>query len=168
MKRDYERDYERDSSIDPDALDVEWMQQANLAYIYGKAKAEAKKAMDLAWEHVKVTRSRLIKIKKEDDPKATGPIVEAYYRDHPDHKKAKQDFIDAEYEYNMADVAAGVISYQKRTALEQAVKLAYINYFATPADPRNLAEEIAKKSEKMMRQRAKAIREKSPRSRRRK
>jgi len=145
-----ELDYEHDIRIDENALDIEWLEQASLAYNYGKHYAECKRRFFEAEERVKIIRSELTKATNEDPEGTCGkakPIaadVEAYYRMHPSHIKAKNEWIQAQYEMDMAEVAKNEIGFTRKTALENLAKLLGMNYFAGPRTPRNLHEERTK------------------------
>ena len=142
--------YEQDIVINESALDVEWINQASLAAKYGRNWAECKQELLLAEENIKLVRSELIKQVHEDpdkylgaDIKPTGPVVEAYYRNHKRHKAAKQEIADAQFEANVAEIAYKEISYTRKAALENLVKLHGQQYFAGPSVPRDLSEEVA-------------------------
>lgn len=132
--------YEEDLRIDPDALDVEWLEQPGLYMKYCRASAQAQKEWKEAEQRVKVIRSQLIKEAETVLPKATAPKMEAFYRDHPKHQQAKQEAIEAEYRANLLQNAVFAFN-QRKTALEKLVALASMNYFAQPTEPRNLSEE---------------------------
>jgi hypothetical protein len=143
--------YEQDMIIDEAALDIEWRDQAALALKYGRYWAECRQELQLAEENIKLVRSELVKQANEDPEqhlegiKPTAPVVEAYYRNHKRHKQAKQDWVDAQFEANMAEIAYKAITYDRKTALENLVKLLQSSYFAGPEFPRDLSEEIALK-----------------------
>jgi hypothetical protein len=139
--------YERDMNIDETALDVEWLEQADLALKYGKIWADRKKVLTEAEEKVKVIRAELI-AEANADPEGccnkkspNAADIEAYYRMSERHKKAKTAWIEAEYECNMAEIAKNEVSFTRKAALEQLVTLFMGNYFAGPKVPRNLIEE---------------------------
>lgn len=154
MMMDMDLDYERDMRIDESALDVEWLEQASLALKYGRHWAECNRAVLRADEKIKVVRSLLIKEANENPEKCCGkekPTVgdiEAYYRNHPRHKQAKEDFLDAQYELDMATVAKNEISFTRKSALEQLVTLHGQQYFAGPSVPRDLTWEREEKQKK--------------------
>ena len=143
--------YEEDIRIDETALDIEWFEQAALAIRYGKHYAFCRKKFTEADEKVKVVRAGLIKransdpVKfcKKDKPNAAD--IEAYYRKHPDHLAAKEEWIKAQYELDMAEIAKNEISFTRKVALENLVKLYLGGYFAGPKVPRNLFEELRNK-----------------------
>jgi len=140
--------YESDIKIDETALDIEWLEQAGLAFRYGRNYAECLKRFMYAEENVKIIRSELtIKVLENPDGtlgkdiKPTGPAIEAYYRTHPKHKKAKEEWITAQEELNLAEIAKQEISVTRKKALENMVTLHGQQYFAGPSVPRNLTRE---------------------------
>jgi len=137
--------YEEDMRIDETALDVEWLEQAPLSIKYGKHFAECKRRVSEAEEEIKVIRSELIK-KANGNPerycgkeKPNAADIEAYYRNHKDHKDAKQELIDLEYERDMAEIAKNEVSFTRKAALENLVDLYIAQYFAGPKLPRDIA-----------------------------
>jgi len=135
-----ELDFERDLQIDPDALDVEWLEQPGLYMRYCRASAQAQRKFKHAEQNVKVVRSQLIKEAEETlDGKPSAQKIEAYYRDHPRHKEAKEAAIQAEYEANLLQNAVFAFN-QRKTSLEELVRLHGMSYFAGPTEPRNLSE----------------------------
>lgn len=137
--------FEEDLSIDFYNLHNEWARQAGLMAKYSKFAARHKEEMDKAEELIKTTRSEIIKRVRERNPKATAQAIEADYRDDREHREAKQSFIDAEYNYNMAQAAVSSI-HQKKYALENLVKLLGMDYFSIPKEdvkaPTSMASEI--------------------------
>lgn len=145
-------DYEKDILIDPNALDVEWLNQASLAMKYGKHYARCKRNLTLAEEKVKVTRSELID-EANTDPitccgkeKPNAADIEAYYRNHKKHKAAKDEWLKASYELDIAEVAKSEISFSRKSALENLVRLVQIGYCAAPSAPRDLSFEAQKRN----------------------
>jgi hypothetical protein len=143
-------DYEKDIIIDHNALDVEWLQQTELAMRYGKHWAECVTKVQQCEENLKLIRSELVKEANlhpnkclGKDVKPTAPNVESYYRKHEDHIEAKEELIQAQYELNIAEIAKKEISITRKAALENLVKLHGMNYFAGPSIPRNLNNEIS-------------------------
>ena len=145
-------DYGKDVVIDESALDVEWVNQASLALKYGRHWAECAQTRQTAEENIKLIRAGLIK-EVTDDPeeclpkgtKPTGPVIEAYYRTHERHIEAKKDWIQAQYDENVADIARKEIGVTRKTALQNLVTLHGQSYFAGPSIPRDLSFEAANK-----------------------
>lgn len=144
-------DYEQDIRIDETALDVEWLEQASLALKYGRHWAIRKRRLTEAEEKIKVIRAELIaeanadpiKCCKKDKPNAAD--IEAYYRNHKRHKEAKDEWVKAQYELDMAEIAKNEISFTRKAALENLVRLHGQQYFAGPSIPRDLNWERAQR-----------------------
>lgn len=144
--------YEIDIKIDETALDVEWLNQPSLAIKYGKYWADCFKANQRAEENIKLIRAELVaEVTSDPDTclgkgvKATGPVIEAYYRNHKRHIEAKEEWMEAQHQMNIAEIAKKEISYSRKSALENLVKLHGQNYFAGPNIPRDLSQEAFKK-----------------------
>lgn len=140
--------YIRDMYIDETALDVEWTEQAELAAKWGALWSEAKDELMRAEENVKVIRSELIlKINKYPEHylgegvKPTDPKVEAAYRIHPKHKRAKEKWMRALKKVQDLEIAKNEISFTRKAALENLVQLHGQSYFAGPSVPRDLYKE---------------------------
>lgn len=140
--------YEKDVKIDHTQLDVEWLEQAALAMRYGVYFADAKKDVAEAQEKVKIVRAKLVRrVNKKPEKylgkgvKLTAPVVEAYYRTHTDHMEAKEDLIEKEHTLTIIEIAKSEISFTRKSALENMVKLYNSQYFAGPEMPRDLDNE---------------------------
>ena len=132
--------FKDDLAIDPDALDVEWLGQSELYGKYAELDAQAKQNLREAEENLKVIRSELMMEARQSGEATTDKQCEAYYRTHPDHKEAKEDLIEAEYESNMMTAAVFAFN-QRKVALENLSRLVIANYFSAPEAPRNLSNE---------------------------
>jgi len=148
-------DYINDCKIDESALDVECHSQTKLAMQYGINWAEKTRDFTLAEENVKLVRSNLIeKINKDPEKylgvglKPTGPNVEAAYRNHKLHIEAKNTWVEAMYQLNLAVIAKSAIMVTKKEELENLIKLHGQNYFAGPSVPRDLPAEIQLREKK--------------------
>lgn len=138
-------DYAKDMSIDPDALDLEWLNHANLEMEYIEQLSELRRECKDAEEELKTVRSELVR-DAHDDPqeccnskKATGAQVEAYYRTHTLYQDAKKECIDAQDAYEVAKDIKDAIHFTRTKALENLVKLHAAQYFAGPKAPTDLA-----------------------------
>lgn len=138
--------YREDIKIDPTSLELEWIDQAELAVTYGKVWSETRKKVALLDEKIKVLRSKLIRKAWENpqeclgQPKGSIQTVEAYYRTHKKHQKLKQEWIEAQEELDLVEVAKNEVAFTRKSALENLVKLYASDYFAGPNVPRNLEE----------------------------
>ena len=137
--------YEQDVSIDETALDVEWLQQADLMYKYARYQAETKKAMDEARERLDFIRAKLemdIRANPENYglSKVTESAISSTILLQPEYQEASKKYVEARYENDVAAAAVRAID-QKKTALENLVKLLSVSYFAGPSAPRDLSLE---------------------------
>ena len=148
--------YERDVSIDETALDVEWLQQSHLMYKYAKYQADTKKAVDEAKEMLDFIRAKLemdIRANPENYglSKVTESAIASSILLQPEYQEASKKYIEAKYENDVAAAAVRAID-QKKTALENLVKLLSVSYFAGPSAPRDLSlewnERIKRKEQK--------------------
>lgn len=141
--------YEQDIRIDPDALDVEWLNQSGLMLKYTRHAADRKKEVDEAKERMDVEKAR-IELDIRNDPysyglnKVTEASVQSAILMTKDYKRATQDYTDAKYEYEIAIAAVRAMD-QRKTALENLVKLLTASYFAGPKSPRDLSQENLKR-----------------------
>lgn len=145
--------YEEEIVIQPDALDIEWLEQAALAMKYSKHFAKCKTAVMRVEEKVKYVRSVLVdKVTRKPSlagvEKATAPTIEAFYRTHKKYLKVKEVWMDAVEELTMAELAKNEISFTRKATLENLVRLNGQNYFAGPSVPRNLREEMKAQSKR--------------------
>jgi hypothetical protein len=143
-----------DFDIDPEALDLELIKQSQLVAQYGFLLAKAERSAKRAQERVKVLRSQLVsKARREgipgnkSDKNPTAQAIEAYYRQDPEYREAKNVMIEAEFQ---ADICRNMISalHHKREALTNLVKLLSLNYFSGPGIPKNLQKEVQMYEEK--------------------
>ena len=143
-------DYEKDIRIDETALDVEWLTHSELALRYVKHAMYMRRIERKKHEVVKTLRADLIN-KVNEDPKRTtnkdkpnAADIEAYYRRDKKYKLAKEEWINAQYEADYAELVQKEISYGRKAALENLVTLHGQQYFAGPRVPRRLSEEREK------------------------
>jgi len=140
-------DYEKDIRIDPDALDIEWLQQASLALQYAKYLEEIRAEVKKMRERKKTKRSELI-LEANASPevccgkaKPNAADIEAYYRTHDDYKTIAEKLISQEEELAYAELAFNEIAWTRKKALENLVTLHGQQYFAGPKVPRNISKE---------------------------
>ena len=148
--------YERDVSIDETALDVEWLQQAGLMYKYARYQAETKKVMDEAKERLDFIKAKLeMDIRTNPESYGLSKVTESAIAStillQSEYQDAAKKYVEAKYENDVAVAAVRAID-QKKTALENLVKLLSVSYFAGPSAPRDLSlewnERIEKKEQK--------------------
>jgi len=139
-------DYIYDMKIEPDELDLEWLDQPKLMVKYSAKLAEAKERRDLMKEEVDLIKAELDRDIREDPEKfelqkITETAVMNCILTQDDYKDAQEQLRRANYDVN---VLQGVVSAveQRKAALENMVRLLGQNYFAGPAIPRDLQEEM--------------------------
>lgn len=142
-----ELDYEKDMKIDPDALDIEWLEQAPLALQYARYLGEIRAEVKRATEQKKIKRSELIQEANASPEACCGKAkpnaadIEAYYRTHDDYKEVVEKLISQEEELAYAELAFNEIAWTRKKALENLVTLHGQQYFAGPKMPRNISKE---------------------------
>jgi len=138
-------DFESDIEIDETALDVEWLDQPRLMLRYCKHAADMRREVDLAKEALDVARAEADRaIRKSPSEygieKVTEASVQAAITTHKSYQEAVARHIEAKYEYEVA--LAAVRSFeQRKTALENLVRLHGASYFSGPSVPRDLSLE---------------------------
>lgn len=130
-----ERNFKKDMAIDKNRLDEEWEGQPVLYADYVKLAAHANRKLGRAAEKVKVVRSRLVLEALSGGieslgKKPTGPAIEAYYRNHDDHKAAKEDHLTCIFEADQLGNNAMFALNNRKAALENLVKLQLNNYYS--------------------------------------
>ena len=137
--------YEKDMYIDEDALDLEWLEQPALMRKYSRTLADLEHENDEAKEELELIRAELDRdIRKDpeefDVVKITETVIQNTIIMQERYKKGLEKFLSTKHEMK---TARGVISSieQRKSALENLVKLHGQNYFAGPAIPRDLREE---------------------------
>lgn len=145
-------DYSADVRIDESALEQEWLDQPELMLKYTKIAAEARKDLDNAEEALSLVKAELDK-KIRANPskfgleKITEPVVVATILTQDKYKTAIKEVVDARFEKNVADGAVKAFE-QRKTALENLVKLHGQSYFAGPSIPRDITEERKRQQNK--------------------
>ena len=141
--------YEEEILIDVDALDLEWLEQPQLMLKYTKHQAETRKRMDFAKERLELVKAELDKSIRSNPGdygivKVTESVVQNTIILSDDYQVAMKDYLDIKYEY---DIASGVVRSfeQRKSALENLVRLFGQEYFAGPSMPRDLSKEWQKR-----------------------
>lgn len=138
-------DYETDIQIDEQALDVEWLDQPRLMMRMCQHAEGARQESDWAKERLDIKKAELDRaIRADPEEYQIKRISEAAIQNaiqlDPEYQKVSKKFIDAKYESNMANAAVRAFD-QRKTALENLVRLHGQQYFAGPRAPRDLSEE---------------------------
>jgi hypothetical protein len=142
--------YENDITIDPDALDTEWLDQPRLMLKYLQHLARVRRTLDEAKQALDVAKAEAdYKIrnfpKDYSIEKITDAVVANAILCEEGYKKAYTEFLEAKFEVDMAQAAVSAFDHRK-AALENEVKLFGMGYFAGPKLPRDINAEWEKRS----------------------
>ncbi len=141
-----EYSFEQDVEIDPLNLDAEVLGYSRLVGQYAALAAEANRAAKLAEEHVKTTRSELVKEIMDKGEKPTVVVVEAYYRNDHEYKEAKEAMIEAQFEADIMNGCVAAIA-SKRYMIAETLRLISMEYFDTPKMPHDVQDVVKKLEE---------------------
>jgi hypothetical protein len=153
-------DYGLDIVIDEQALDVEWLNQPQRMGEYCRLTADARRDMDLAAENlafVKATVERAIRENpdrygvKPGSRGITEGSIDAAVLIHAEYQLASRQLIDARHAHEVAVSAVRAFD-QRKSALENLVRLHGQNYFAGPSVPRDLPAARARLAHEAQRQ----------------
>ena len=147
-----ERNYNDDVSINPDALDVEWTKQAQTFFKYAELTAKARDAMDRKKEKIDILEATMgLKIRTNPASygleKITEGAVQSTILIDQNHIDVLAELADLKYEYEVLIAAVRALD-QKKSALENLVRLQGQNYFAGPSVPREIGKEWVKETER--------------------
>lgn len=148
MKSEYEVDLE----IDPNALDVEWLKQPSLFFKYSDKAALARKNLDALKEEYDVYRAALdSKIRKEPEKYGLTKVTEGSIAAVITMDKTVEEFENSvnelKYQFDILTNAIRAFD-QKKSALENLVKLLGMDYFSAPSSPRDLGTEWEKNAKR--------------------
>ena len=138
--------YEEDIRIDHTALDVEWVRQPELMGRYAKHAVEARRAFDDAKERLDVGKAKL-EFSIRANPTAYGlekiteSAIQSVILQESVYGDLTRVFAEARYEHEVALAAVRAVD-QRKSALENLVRLLGMSYFAGPQVPRDLSEEF--------------------------
>lgn len=148
--------YEKEIVIDESSLDLEWIEQPSLFMKYAIHSASMRREVDKMKQAVDIAKADAdSKIRNHPEKYKLEKITEAAVSNlilkEEDYVKAYQKYLDAKYESDIAQAA--VIAFeQRKSALENLVKLHGQSYFAGPKLPRDIANERKKKQEEQKEQ----------------
>lgn len=144
--------WKSDVEINPDALDVEWVKQASLFGEYCVEQATARDTADRAKERLEVYDAGLgLKIRANPAQfgleKITESSVGAVILLDKEHARLSDELNTARYQLEVIAAAVRALD-QKKSALENLVRLQGQNYFAGPSVPRDIGKEWVKSVER--------------------
>lgn len=149
--QEIELNYEQDMYIDPEGLDICILEQPTLMMKYSRILAQAEKISDQAKEKLdQVTAELDNKIRTKPGrfgvEKVTEGAVKAVILTRPRYQESNAELMEAKYNAKVIQGAVKAIE-QRKSALENLVKLHGQQYFAGPSIPRDLSKEWIKAQE---------------------
>lgn len=146
-------DFKNDIVIDEFNLDSEWKKQPRLFLQISEEAQKADLSYKKAKENVEVVKAKLYKSIKtemlEEGEKVTEKALENEILIHDDYHEAFDKMLQRQNEAQL--LKAGVLAFeQKKSALENMVKLHIAGYFGEPKHPQ-MEEDISTESGKKQR-----------------
>lgn len=144
--------YEQDIEIDETALDIEWLNQPGLMMRYARHLAQMRRDLDEAKQNLDVVKAEVDRNIREFPEKygidkLTEGSVNSAVLTSKKYKEAQEKYLNAKFEADMAQGAVNAFE-QRKTALENLVKLNGQQYFASPKVPRNIEWERKEKQKR--------------------
>jgi hypothetical protein len=144
-------DYQKDIKIDDSALDIEWLGQAELMLKYAQHSAKMRMELDKTKQDLDIAKAESDKEIRNNFNKSGEKFTETVVANailiHPNYKLAYETYLTAKYEADMAQAAVNAFE-QRKSALENLVRLFGQQYFAGPSMPRNLRQEREEKEQR--------------------
>lgn len=138
-------DYEEDLRIDHNALDIESIRQPQLFMKYSELAADARLEMDRIKELVEVVRAECDKKIRDDlgqqGVKVTEAIVANQIVLRQDYREVVDKLSIARHRWEILSMAVKAFE-QKKSSIENLIKLMLASYFSSPTIPRDLDKEI--------------------------
>lgn len=137
MPEENDFDFEDEVAIDLDNLHEEWRTHASIRYKYASEVSHLDRVLRKAGEEIATIKARLIKQCKEENAKVTIQQIDAFCIENEMYITVREKQLDAEYELNMAKNALKAFD-DRKSALENEVKLWIANYFSAPTEERQI------------------------------
>lgn len=149
-----EFDFKRDVEINPNQLDVEWLRQPFLYQKYAEEAAHARDRRDRAKDALEVVKAQVdgdvranpVNYGFTGDKKPTESAIASAILQSEEYQEANEKYLKAKLECDLIQSAVLSIE-QRKSALENLVKLLNSSYFAAPLTPRDLNSEWNKSLE---------------------
>ena len=139
--------YEKDLEINPEALDVEWLNQPMLFMKYSALLAEARKELDFTTDRLEVVKAETdFAIRKSPEiylgegVKLTETSIKNGILKDRKVREVQDSMLEIKNNVDILTAAVRAFDHRKK-ALENLVMLHGQQYFAGPKTPRNLKSE---------------------------
>jgi hypothetical protein len=135
-------DFGKDMQIDPNGLDVEWLEQPGMLMRYSKIAADMRLEMDLEKENLELVKARLDSDIRQNPEefgilKVTEAGIAATIPKQTKYQSAHEEYLNARHDYDIAMAAVRACD-QRKSALEALTRLLGLEYFSAPTSPRDL------------------------------
>lgn len=122
-----ELDFNNDRNIDPNRLDVEWLEHPGKFYEYARLVADAEADMDAAKANVSVVRAEVSGVVRSDPEKygitrLTEDRIKAFLDTEESVKEAEAEYRQSCHDYSIAKAAMSAM-HEKSKALENLVRM---------------------------------------------
>ncbi len=146
-----ELNYKHDMRIDESALDIEWLEQAELMMKYVRHAAEMERIRDKKKEELEYTEAKLDKeIRENPDSfgltKSTDTVVNNTIKRQDEYQRLADELVQARYDARVARGAVDAMR-DRKEALQELDRLHALQYFAGPSSPRDLSWERKKRED---------------------
>jgi len=142
-----------DCGIDPDALDVEWLDQPNLFLCYSELMVDARLEMDRSKELMEVIKAEVDTETRKSHAKENKRLTETQVANlviqDPKYREAVDNYLSAKHNFEIISARVRALD-QRKTALENLVMLHRQQYFAGPSVTRDLSREYAARQQQTM------------------
>lgn len=140
-----ELEFREELKIDPDALDVEWLNQPELLWKYSKLLEDEKKEAEYLKNRVELVKAELddeIRSSPEKfgfEGKPTEKAIDAQILKHPKYSNILKKYL--RHRHNVGVYQSAVFAvHQRKEALEHLVKLHGQKYFSSPIIEASLSD----------------------------
>lgn len=151
-----ELDYKADLRIDQSALDIEFLEQADLYMKYSEQLSLARSVSDRAKQNLDVVEAEIAQKIRENpteytvgkvSKKPTEAAIKEIIITSPPYTTAHEKYLKARYTVDILSGAVRAMDHRK-VALENLVRLLATQYFASPSEPRDLGLEVEKRAKR--------------------
>jgi len=140
--------YEQDLRIDPNALDIEFLEQPMKFFKYAELLARANREFDRLEQRLEVVIARtdsIIRLKYIEKKPPESAIANEVIL-NKDVIQAKEDLANQKEEVSLLSAAVRAFD-QRKGSIEGETKLLSLSYFAAPKEPRNIGNEYEKRNQ---------------------
>ena len=149
------KNYKEDLQIDMNSLETEWEKQPVLYMEYAEQLAEANRERDYKKQVLEIVTAELDKKARTDYSieqelgKLTEKAINSWIIIQDEYRQAQFELTESKHEAAILSAAVSAIE-QKKSALENLVKLWAAGYYSTPREP-NMDKNVQEKRTKRQR-----------------